>query len=416
MTNHSVRTLTRSLALSLLVPLAAFAGEEQFTLEGPNVTGRAVLRGVDVMSGRGTFQLDGLRLSKKARTGEPWTLSGQAERVASDALVLTYSRQRGFLGRLTGPDEEQVVVRLESLMGPRAGWDGEIEGQRVHLVWERAPIPSDLVVLVVPGLSTNLWNQYGVPYLDENMAVLKARGYEARRLAINTEASVRTNATVIGSEIRSEIARGKRVLLIAHSKGGADTITALSDPLNRDLLPHVAGLVAIQPVYAGSPVADEVGKSALVQALADKAFSCIFPLINRVDDTGSGDAVRDLRSEARRALLSEHPFPLELQARTVVIRGSFSKRPLAKFGRHPLCEPLVGLQIFLEKRRGLQSDGMVSLENQRIPGARAEFVYTNLDHFEPGFRNESPHTPAEITAKALELIAPVIDGPAYRRR
>ena len=390
------------LALTLLLS-PGLVHAQDFAVEGDDVAGRAVLRGVERLEGAGGFQIDALRFSKKERQGAPLTLSGQAQRVAPDALELRYSRRKGFVNRLLpGPDEEQVTVRLSAL--PAGGWGGQLEGLTVRLV-PPTVIPADLVVLVVPGLSTNLWNQYGVPYLDENLAVLGARGLSARRLAINTEDSVRANAAVIAREVRSEVARGKRVLLIAHSKGGADTITALSLPENRDLLPRVAGLVAIQPVYAGSPVADEVGRSGLVQSLADKAFACIFPLINRVDDTGSPDAVRDLRGEARRALLAQHPYPAA-EVPTVVVRGSFSGRPLAKWGRHPLCQPLVGLQKFLESQRGIQSDGMVSLENQRIPGSVAEHTYDDLDHFEPGFRNESRHTPTAITTRALELMLP----------
>ena len=389
--------MTRAtLALSLFASLAlgAAAQDATYSVQGDDVAGRATLQG-------DRLQVEATRFSKRARKGEPFQLSARVTRRDARGLGLSWSRQSGFLGAMFGDGQEQVTAELASA---GAGWAGELEGAQVRLVPEQAPL-KDLVVLVVPGLSTNLWNQYGVPYLDENLAVLKARGFEARRLAINTEEAVAVNAVVIADEVRGEIARGKRVLLIAHSKGGADTITALSNPANLDLLDHVVGLIAIQPVYAGSPVADEVGKSGLVQGLADKAFECIFPLLNREDDRGSGLAVRDLRSEARRALLELYPYPAD-RIPTVVIRGHFSGRAPVKFGRHVLCQPLVGLQVFLEKRRGLQSDGMVSLANQSIPGAVAEHTYADLDHFEPGFRNESPHTPAAITGKALDLMLP----------
>lgn len=384
--------LTVSLFASLV--LGAAAQDATYTVQGDDVAGRATLKGDQL-------RVEATRFSKRARRGQPFQLEARVTRRDARGLGLRWSRQSGFLGAVFGDGQEQVTAELATA---GAGYAGELEGAQVRLVPEQAP-PKDLVVLVVPGLSTNLWNQYGVPYLDENLAVLKARGFQARRLAINTEEAVAVNAVVIADEVRREIAGGKRVLLIAHSKGGADTITALSNPANLDLLDHVAGLIAIQPVYAGSPVADEVGKSGLVQGLADKAFECIFPLLNREDDQGSGLAVRDLRSDARRALLERYPYPAD-RIPTVVIRGHFSGRPMAKFGRHPLCQPLVGLQAFLEKRRGLQSDGMVSLPNQSIPGAVAEHTYADLDHFEPGFRNESPHTPAAITGKALELMLP----------
>jgi hypothetical protein len=258
----------------------------------------------------------------------------------------------------------------------------------------------------VPGLSTNLWNQYGVPYLDENLAALAARGLEARRLAINTEESVARNASEIAREVRAEVARGKRVLLLAHSKGGADTITALSDPANRDLLPHVVGLMAIQPVFGGSPIADLVGCHSLIQASVDQFFERALPVINRVDDEGSRDAVRDLRSETRQALLRRHPYPVG-DVPTVVLRSSFSGRPMFR-PRHVLRKPLWVFQKYLEKTAGTASDGMVSLEWQRIPGAAAELTLEDMDHFEPGFRGESPHTPATVTNQIVDRMLEVL--------
>lgn len=386
-------TIAGSVLLSAILPTLA---QERFAVEGDDYSGVATLSAE-------RLEITGSKFSRSEKQGVPAPFDLTVRERSAALLKLVLVKQKGFAARLFGSDTTEVQVQLTARAG--GGWQGAVEGLDLRLVPEAAP-PADLVVLVVPGLSTNLWNQYGVPYLDENLAALAARGYSARRLAINTEASVGENAAVIAREIRSEVARGKRVLLLAHSKGGADAITAVSDPANKDLLPKIAGLIAIQPVYAGSLVADTVGQSSLIQAAADKAFSCIFPKLNRVDDSGSGDAVRDLRTSVRQELLAKHPYPAA-QIPTVTIRGYFVDRwkdPDVR--RHVLCVPLVGLQVFMKQRRGRDSDGMVDVGSQQIPGAKADHLYQDLDHFEPGFRSESPHTPSAITAKALELMLP----------
>lgn len=370
-------TIAGSALLLMLLPALA---QERFAVEGSDFAGVAEVKGQ-------RLEVRGVKFARNDKRGTPVTQGFSLQ--ASGGLTSTL-QAAGLTPR------------------PGGGFEGSVAGVPVRLVPEAAP-PSDLIVLVVPGLSTNLWNQIGVEYLVENQSALTARGYPNRRLAINTEASVAENAAAIAREVRAEVAGGKRVLLLAHSKGGADTITALSDPANADLLPKVVGLIAIQPVYAGSPVADVVGSNLLIEAAAKAAFECLFPQVN-ASGTGSVSAVLDLQSASRQALLERHPYPVQAIP-TVTVRGHFQGRwkvtdPRRLKHRHPLCKPLVGLQVFLEKRRHVQSDGMVSLPNQAIPGARADYVFEDLDHFEPGFRSESPHTPAAVTAKALELMLP----------
>ncbi len=386
------------LALSAVLAAAGVASAqvEALAIQGDDVAGR-----VEVDPETRAVRLAFVTFGKDAAPAR--TIEGRLLARTSDRLRFDYERDQAgfvpFLRDLVGPrPRERVAVELRR--GTDGALAGEVEGKAQRWVTS-PPVPDDLVVLVVPGLSTNLWNQYGVPYLDENLATLRARGLEARRLAINTEASVADNAAQIAREVRREVARGKRVLLLAHSKGGADTVTALSDPALREVLPRIVAFGAIQPVYAGSPVADLVGRSRVFQGVADKAFEALLPRVNRETDMGDRDAVRDLRSSARQAALARHPFPADLVP-TVVIRGHFTGRSAFR-PRHVLRKPLFVLQQLLERRHGIASDGLVSLEWQRIPGARAEVTLENIDHFEPGFRGESPHTPCKITHQLLDL-------------
>lgn len=89
------------------------------------------------------------------------------------------------------------------------------------------------------------------------------------------------------------------------------------------------------------------------------------------------------------------------------LRGRVAGRAFAK-PRHVLRKPLWVFQKFLEKSKGIQSDGMVALEGQHIPGAKAEFTLDDIDHFEPGFRGESPYSPCDVTNRLLDATLPFI--------
>jgi hypothetical protein len=397
-TRRMSRHALRSLSLFILFALPAAA--QDYGISGHDVAGRAsigrdgaVRLHLETYSKRGTTTRD-LTARVVARQGDDLTLEYQ------DVVKV----DRSVIDVLLGRPAARVETVRAALRAGRDGLRGAVAG--AEATWVRQDALANTTILVVPGLSTNLWNQYGVPYLDENLAALRARGLSARRLAINTEESIAVNAQAIAAEVRAEVARGHEVLLLAHSKGGADTITALSDPRNEDLLPHVRGLMAVQPVYGGSPIADLVGSSCLIQKTVDLFFERALPAINRETDVGSRDAVQDLRHERRQALLALHPYPVD-RVPTVVVRSSFHGRSMWR-PRHVLRQPLWVFETFLEKTKGIASDGMVSLEWQRVPGARDEVTLDDMDHFEPGFRGESPHSPCEVTNLLVDRMVRVL--------
>ncbi len=426
-TSRLAATLTFAALVAAATPTVALA-DERFVVSGPDLAGRATIGDDGSVTltaeryGRGVLRngVDDLSVEGRLLERSPSRIRFEIE-TREDASAWDRIRL-GFRGRLLGQTIEderivdgQIIKMVEvTLAGDDAnGFSGAVKEQAQ--TWRlEDELAHDLVVLVVPGLSTNLWNQNGVNYLDENIAAIRTRtGLPTRRLTINTEASVGQNAAEIAAEIRTEVDAGKRVILVAHSKGGADTITALSDPANRDLLPQIAGFIAIQPVYGGSLVSDIAADHRALQAIADRAFEVWLPAINRVDDTGSRDAVRDLRTSTRQALLARHPYPAD-QVPTVVIRGFMDGRNAFK-PRHVLRQPLVLTQMLVEHQFGEHSDGLVALKHQRIPGSVAEHTFEDLDHFEPGFRGESPHRPVDVTHKGLDLLVPHLKpAPAAR--
>jgi hypothetical protein len=417
-----------TLVSSVLAVLAVLAGPacaqalpEDFLITGKDVAGKARVMPV---SPQETSNAVWVSLTFRAfghGDGEERTIQGEGTRTA-DGLRFTFSTEvsvprDGLVDWIQDPylrrpeprrytTETTAVFRQrgETLRGLIAG---------TEQVWTPAPDlgDEDLVVLMVPGLSTNYWNRMGLPYFDENRDALRALGLEVRRIGTHadgsvnpggpfkTENSVAQNARVIADEVLAEAARGKRVILFAHSKGGTDSTAAVG--LHPEILPHVAGLIAIQPVYGGSPVADLAGGHWLTTGGVQLAFE--------VWAGGSRDAVLDLTRDRREAFVAAHPFPTD-RIPTVVIRSSFD-RSKAKIGRTARGERLKNpgkrfFQRVLRANQGLievlqqdESDGMVTLADQRIPGA-THIDKDDLDHFEPGLEMISRHAPANLTTEA----------------
>ena len=263
----------------------------------------------------------------------------------------------------------------------KGGYTTTLEGRAQ--VWTALPRPAaGYAVLAVPGLSTNVWNHVGIPYLDENVQALQAMGFQARRLAIRTEEGVDKNAAFIATEIRNEVQRGMSVILFAHSKGATDALAALAiDPA---LAALVAGVVAVQPVFGGSPVAQVIEKHRLL----DKAVKAVFEGVFK----GQLAAVNDLSFADRAAFNKLHPYPAA-SVPTVVVRSTFHRQVSKSvlFANERL--------ITLETHQ--PNDGMVELKDQSIAGALQTITLDDLDHFEPGLRNESRHSPVEITSRGV---------------
>ncbi|MDF1660709.1 MAG: hypothetical protein P1V97_03000 [Planctomycetota bacterium] len=375
------------IAILTLWPSLVFA--QDFSIKAKDVSGQATL------GSSSSFNLSYQSFGKAKSTVK---LSGK----------LTWNRQKSaFQLRYKVPEKERTglaktlqnlfarfqkkTVKYESVIFKKANsgrFTGELQGHAMTFS-PRSELEKSLMVLVIPGLSTNNWNKFGVPYLDENVAALKARGLQARRLEISTEESVAVNARYIANEIKKEAAAGRRVVIFAHSKGGTDTTAALA--LYPDLIKHVAGVVAVQPVYGGSPVADLVQAQSVLRGSMALVFEQVFK--------GSRDAVLDLTRARRSAFVAKHPYPAS-KVPTVVIRSTFDRR----FSRSILWANQKMIKNFL----GLGSDGMVLLADQNIPGAVKTLTYQDLDHFEPGVRVESPHTPADLTNAAFDSLKPFL--------
>lgn len=86
------------------------------------------------------------------------------------------------------------------------------------------PLPSDAKeyeYLFIPGLLTK---HYGQAYMRSNLERCAALGLNARKLDVDTDASVETNAEMIKRQI---LMCSKKVVILGHSKGGVDAAAAI---------------------------------------------------------------------------------------------------------------------------------------------------------------------------------------------
>ena len=288
-------------------------------------------------------------------------------------------------GAVEGEGALDASGRLLGFRGARLG-RVRIAGRAV--AWTPAPA-QPFGILLVPGLSTSHWNRAGIPYFDENLATLRALGFAARRIGLSTEAPVADNAAGIAREIRAEAAAGRRPIVFAHSKGATETIAALA--LDPGAAALVAGVVLLQPLYAGSPLADLVDRHAALE----RAVALVFEKALG----GSRRAVLDMSFAVRGAFNAAHPYPAA-RVPTVVVRSTFRRR---------LSKSLLWVnEKLIRKQLGLANDGMVTPRDAAVPGAARTIDFDDLDHFEPALRNESRHTPVEITTRAMLALMPLV--------
>jgi hypothetical protein len=262
-------------------------------------------------------------------------------------------------------------------------WIGTLARRQVLARQQRGA--ANIRVLLVPGLATNIYRKTGLPYYEETLDAMRSFGFEAEYLQLNTEHSVARNARVVRDAVRRIRSAKQRTLLLTHSKGGTDATAALSlyPRLRRD----VVGLIAIQPAYGGSPVADYLDSTPTLQKTMKWVFESVFK--------GERQAVVDLTHRAREQFIARHPFPTRAIA-TVVVRSTFRRRTSSS--------PLWSAQRIMARKGFGATDGLLTLADQNIPGA-VHITLRNLDHAEPAVRGpstlESNHRPVDVVTRAF---------------
>ena len=221
--------------------------------------------------------------------------------------------------------------------------------------------------LVIRGFLTDALDRLGVMMVDQMRAV-RDLGCEARKAEhpFDAEAAPGSNAAAIAAMVES--AR-RPVVLITHSKGSVDALTALvSFPAIRE---RIAGWVSIQGAVQGSSVADFVAGgngSGFLERLRDAALVEIFKTVFR----GSVEGLKALRTRDRVDYL---------HANAAEVQRIVSQIPTVAFGSAAPPERSalrkVTRRFFAEEP---DNDGLVSVQRSVIPGARIVHDLDGPDH------------------------------------
>ena len=217
-------------------------------------------------------------------------------------------------------------------------------------------------ILIVPGflsdVTAQLRKNFGwmVPEMkkdfDEQYLWLKSKGIKATRAEIESEASIEENAV----RVREAIEKSDRpVILMSHSKGGLDIIEALRE--RQDLQEKVAGWLAIQSPFWGTPVADVWTTSERAKKIADGVLKKL---------GGSARSLLGMRVEERVPYMREHEFQIKrmMEAIPTVIFASWKRdepgdwdTPFEPFWRDQMA------------KAEIRSDGIIPINSMLIPGA-----------------------------------------------
>jgi hypothetical protein len=187
----------------------------------------------------------------------------------------------------------------------------------------------------------------------------------------NTEARVFENAAVVRDAIVQSFRNGRRrVVVIAHSKGGLEASAALSiygqesygGVALRDM---VRLLVTLQSPYGGSPIATDIVACPKVEALV----TALSKVIHNADER----AVRELTYHARQAFTQQHPHPEDFPTISVTSH------------RTPDGASVLTPTIrYMLEEYGLPSDGLVAQVDGALPGS-LEVRIPDLDHNDMGY-------------------------------
>lgn len=258
-----------------------------------------------------------------------------------------------------------------------------LEGVRVVIV------PSLLVDLIRPAIAVGL-----VDYFGDQRKWLGSIGVESALAPTDTEASVASNG---GDLARFIAASDKPLCIVSHSRGGLDTLVALSI-LSAEELSKVRCWIALQAPFAGSPLADMTTRLWLAHRLADLTLYVL---------QGSPRALDDLSTAARR----QHPVVSDDGVRRVVshvptLAVTSILHPSDGFWPRSHFEPTRNLMA----AGGIESDGIVPTRSAILPHARY-VVLDGLDHGDTVDVECAPACAVEDDVTLLKaLLAIALDG------
>ena len=259
-----------------------------------------------------------------------------------------------------------------------------------------APSRAGLQVLFVMGLASDCARN-GELVADEMLAPMAQQGYVARVLAMSGLAGSAENARRLRDALLEMPAAdtaepGRRVVLVAHSKGVVDSLEALVT--HPEIRSRVAALVSLAGAVGGSPLAN-LAPDGLAHLLQEAlGADC---------DPGDLQAFQSLKPAVRQRWLAEHRLPPDV--------GYYSVVALPAPGR--LSTGLRGPGHLLD-RIDLRNDGNLLAQDQVIPQGTL-LALVNADHWAVMTRMQaSPKAAVRALADRNDFPRPALVEAALR--
>jgi hypothetical protein len=167
-----------------------------------------------------------------------------------------------------------------------------------------------------------------------------------------TAAPVVDNAARLAAVLASD---PRPAVVIAHSKGGLDTLAALMNPVARE---RCAAFIAIQSPFYGSPIADVLAAASPLRATVTGSL--------RLLRAGSGLGLRDLTTAARQAWMRENALQLAMLVEHIPLVCCATAVSEATIGPD---RRYLALARWMERQGYGPNDGMVPVSSALLPGA-----------------------------------------------
>lgn len=242
-----------------------------------------------------------------------------------------------------------------------------------------------LRVVVVPGIFDECIRQY-VRTFSDGLAHLEQHGWRTGSIPVSGRSGTAHNASQIRDYVLSlSLAADERVLLVAYSKGAADTLEALGR--YPEILPRIAAVVSVAGAIGGSPLADSYA-NLYEHLLRDLDVADCPP--------GDGQGVASITRAARQTHLASYPPPSSVKYFSVA--GIPGPQRISRALR-PFYEQLAHVDP--------RSDGQVIFFDAIIP-AGTLLGFLRADHW-------ALAVPFSRNASTLPFSATLVDHNAFPR-
>ncbi|WP_243368358.1 alpha/beta hydrolase [Fundidesulfovibrio soli] len=252
----------------------------------------------------------------------------------------------------------------------RLAGEGGPTGLPVNLELSRA----GLTVVMVPGLMAECVADVA-PLFGDALAGLEAQGYRTAAIRTEGRSGCERNAGIIRDALLA-LPEGTRAILLAHSKGVPDSLTALA--AHPELAGRVAALVSVSGAVNGSPLA-EVMPDLLVRLAETLPFSGCAP-------GPPGEALASLRPDVRLAWLARHPLPAGVRFYSL---PAFAARENTSAALRPFFDILAATDPL--------NDGLMACRDAIIPGSTL-LGYPDADHLAVAMPFDKSRNPLWRTA------------------